>query len=740
MRLLTHAAFRYRAGFVCGDAAAEQGLQPGLHFARAEVKMHQRTVGVAAACCWRGCAAARAHAARAAVLSAQADVRCARVKNASAACSDRDSAQLGVLFPCELHTAPRPLVCPCAWCAVSSALLASLATAHVAGASVLRRLHLRKTLADRLRAAASLGSVGAFSTMGNAASSAGATARASAPPTPGAEAIVPGSGTAQLQSAGGSLDAAAEFTRALPSLRRVRRARHAADDGGEDADAGATLGDARGAARGGEQALQGAHGSTHAARTMTLELPDAGGGGGGLQKHAVPMPPGAQRFRGVTWNKRKGRWHAQHTAMRMYKRFPADQAAAAAQAYDAAVRIHGGTVVNFPRPGTVETAAKPPRAGGRGRKQGPTPMLPGEQRYKGVRWDKETGRWRTKYVNFRTRKVEHVGYFASDQAAAAARAYDDAVRAAGGSVVNFPLPGTAEMQAQFGEEAHRPGSTSFKGVSKARNKFAAQATLSGRTKYLGLFATAEEAARVRDLYMREQGAPAHKLSFPDEAGGAGAVDGAEAPGGKRKHAALSAPAAASSDADDEDAAEEQHSTPAAPPAADSASPLPDALPASAASGAELASPQARIAALEAHVAALQSSNAARAQLATQLASTQARAAELEAELARMRRDAARSTRSAAAVAAQARQAVAVKLERMEGAEAAAAVATAAATAAEHALEEAHEAAACSICLDAVRDTLAFTCGHVHCAACGAAMARCPLCQSRKRHKALRVYL
>jgi hypothetical protein len=38
MRLLTHAAFRNRAGFVCGDAAAEQGLQPGLHFARAQVR------------------------------------------------------------------------------------------------------------------------------------------------------------------------------------------------------------------------------------------------------------------------------------------------------------------------------------------------------------------------------------------------------------------------------------------------------------------------------------------------------------------------------------------------------------------------------------------------------------------------------------------------------------------------------------------------------------------------------
>ncbi len=121
----------------------------------------------------------------------------------------------------------------------------------------------------------------------------------------------------------------------------------------------------------------------------------------------------------------------------------------------------------------------------------------------------------------------------------------------------------------------------------------------------------------------------------------------------------------------------------------------------------------------------------------------ARADAAEAEQARLQhaqRDSARSLRSAAAVAAQAQQTVAVMLERVQGAEAAAAAATVSATAAEHALEEAHEAAVCSICMDAARDTLAFACGHMHCAGCGAAMARCPLCNSRKRRTAQRVYL
>jgi hypothetical protein len=186
---------------------------------------------------------------------------------------------------------------------------------------------------------ASLRSVGACSTMLNAASRAGAAARSSAPPTPPTSV----GGAAQLQSAGVSLDAVAEFTSALPRLRRARRARCpslllawrascAAGDGGEDA--GATLGDATGAARGSEQALQGAPDSTNAAPATTLELPVAGGGGGGRRRHAaVPMPPGAQRYKGVSWNKSSGTWQAAHVAngMCMCKAFPADQAAAAAR-------------------------------------------------------------------------------------------------------------------------------------------------------------------------------------------------------------------------------------------------------------------------------------------------------------------------------------------------------------------------------------------------------------------------
>jgi hypothetical protein len=531
--------------------------------------------------------------------------------------------------------------------------------------------------------------------MTDAAPRARAALRSAALQTQPAEATARGA----MQSAGGSFDGTAEFARALPSLRRARCARHVIGDGGEDADAGATLDDATGVARGGEQALDGGRFGTHAALSTTSELPNAGGGRGGRQRRTVPMPSGAQRYKGVAWsNIFPGNWRAQHkvSGICTCKAFPADQAAAAARAYDDAVRAHGGTVVNFPRLGTAETQAQP------------------------------------------------------------------------------------------GEAVRRPGSTPFKGVCKTvSNTFQANAKQSGRTKFLGKFATAEEAARAYDRCMREQGSTADTLNFPDEAGDAAAAGSAEAPGGKRKRAAL---AAASSDADDEDAGEEQDSTRAAPSAAESAPPLPDAPPASAASDAELASPQAHFAALEAQVAALQSSRAA------QLAAEQARSADLQArnadleasvaalqcetrsavhkahnaaaeaaELRHMKLECAKGAQAAAATAEHAMQASVAAQQRAERAErdashharnaaaeqrrvadvkdesvkeakATAAAAVKAAAAAEGALEEATE---CRVCRDCRRDTLFFQCGHLFCGTCGPQMERCPFgcCVIRDRSSA-----
>jgi hypothetical protein len=319
------------------------------------------------------------------------------------------------------------------------------------------------------------------------------------------------------------------------------------------------------------------------------------------------MPPQQPRYKGVYWLQRFGKWSVQwynpaRNAAQNFGQFAADQAVAAAYAYDAVVRAHGGTAVNFPRRGSGETQAvfsqaksltvrrssaaaahtpargakrartlrgaaedaaaeeagdarddalgaggdgydapsplpslapaaharrrfaaaaaalpaqaEPPAGAGaapltwrttRMRSVHPrtqaqqqrlgsceahesegasefddddaaadaTPTRSGEhsagalpsplpatspaaspacarpagQRYKGVSWRKGTGRRRVQYWNPLTHQHDCVGTFPSDQAAA--RAYDAAVRAAGGTVVNFPRPGTAETQAQL---------------------------------------------------------------------------------------------------------------------------------------------------------------------------------------------------------------------------------------------------------------------------------------------------
>ncbi len=203
--------------------------------------------------------------------------------------------------------------------------------------------------------------------------------------------------------------------------------------------------------------------------------------------HAVPAaasehaPGSAQRYKGVSWH--AGQWRARFdgaSATQVLGLFPADQAAAAARAYDAAVRAAGGTAVNFPQPGTAETQAcrnprapertPPAAAGPAGAHAGSpaavkleraaaaaVPMPAGAQRYKGVKWQR--GRWHAvehytvKSGTQKRKSSVDLGSFPPHEAAAAARAYDAAVRARGGTDVNFPRPGGGETQARFKDNA-----------------------------------------------------------------------------------------------------------------------------------------------------------------------------------------------------------------------------------------------------------------------------------------------
>jgi hypothetical protein len=426
-----------------------------------------------------------------------------------------------------------------------------------------------------------------------------------------------------------------------------------------------------------------------------MSLPAGGAANGELSEGAASLQQSAaappRKYKGAAL-KSSGKWYAQLSVPGMNVREtagPFKSAEEAARAYDAAVRARGLTGVNFPLPGTGETQAVPRIvcAVTSARRKAPVAMPPGAARFKGVCWFKWTGEWQVQFWNPDARKMETLDYFPVDQAEAAARFYDAAVRARGGTCVNFPQQG--ETQAHFDEQVRQAaGSTPFRGVSKSGSKYRAQAYFAGDEEYLGYFETAEDAARAHDKWLREMGAPAIKLNFSGETDGAGAAGGDAAPARKRKrasslsaaHADVSSDAGEEGASDESDAAMDAAATDAAaatpqpagaapsdggggaaeaapslllrseeaagahtpdagmedasPAGSDTAAPLQLAAAAAPSDGgsADVAAPP-QSSELQRLQAALQAKDAALSQLAAQLAASQARSGALEAQLA-----------------------------------------------------------------------------------------------------------
>jgi hypothetical protein len=129
----------------------------------------------------------------------------------------------------------------------------------------------------------------------------------------------------------------------------------------------------------------------------------------------------------------------------------AQRATAAALRTTAAVQRT--TVASTPPPRTKAAAkgAALPAATTRGADRGVSASnsCPADAlRYRGVTWDNRLRQWRVATRGGRGSQAppKHVGFFAVGAEVEAARAYDDAVRAAGGTEVNFPRNGSAETQ------------------------------------------------------------------------------------------------------------------------------------------------------------------------------------------------------------------------------------------------------------------------------------------------------
>ena len=180
---------------------------------------------------------------------------------------------------------------------------------------------------------------------------------------------------------------------------------------------------------------------------------------------AQPVPAG-RRYNGVAWQKMQACWRVNYYAggkLLHIGDFAVDRAEDAARAWDEVARQHGRLALNFPREGTAEVQAvfqprKRVSTGVAAKRSWPVPQKVQERsaagqlaspqapvrNYVGVYWVQCSKRWRAQIcIDGINREL---GYFPEDQAEAAARVFDAAARKAG-KAVNFPIPGSGEVQA-----------------------------------------------------------------------------------------------------------------------------------------------------------------------------------------------------------------------------------------------------------------------------------------------------
>ena len=265
------------------------------------------------------------------------------------------------------------------------------------------------------------------------------------------------------------------------------------------------------------------------------------------QRVAQPVPAG-RRYNGVTWQKRQACWRVQYYAgagkLMTIGDFAVDRAEDAARAWDEVARQHGRLALNFPREGTAEVQAvfqprKRISTGVAAKRSWPVPQKVQERsaagqlaphriptkKYVGMSWDQRVLRWRVQIADGAV--SIKLGAFPEGQEEAAARCYDAAARELGRTAVNFPIPGSGEVQAVARSRVKQRQSTAgiraaplpsltrrYVGITRdARGGWRVQTSKGGTNVTLGYFPAdqAEAAARCYDATARRLGKP---VNFP----------------------------------------------------------------------------------------------------------------------------------------------------------------------------------------------------------------------------------
>ncbi|KAK9804004.1 hypothetical protein WJX72_012082 [[Myrmecia] bisecta] len=134
-------------------------------------------------------------------------------------------------------------------------------------------------------------------------------------------------------------------------------------------------------------------------------------------------------------------------------------------------------------------------------------------KYKGVHWDKSTGRWHANILH--EHKSVYIGRYVDE--VKAARAYDQAALRLRGSTEGTNFPDTAASDKL--DPKPRRGSSQYRGVSwsKTKGKWIPQINHGGHVRFLGQYDDQLEAARAFDLAVVQLRRTTKGTNFPDTA-------------------------------------------------------------------------------------------------------------------------------------------------------------------------------------------------------------------------------
>jgi hypothetical protein len=240
----------------------------------------------------------------------------------------------------------------------------------------------------------------------------------------------------------------------------------------------------------------------------------------------------SSRYTGVFWSKASSSWEVsvwdpQTKRDRYVGTYGSEEDAA--RAYDcAAVQAHGpGVQRNFPCEAISELpgghfgasvlnypgddiSERPVTVGGERK----------SSRYVGVFWERKSSSWKVSLRDPQTKRDRYVGAYASEEDAA--RAYDCAAVQAHGPAAkrNFPCELISEAPATKGEERKQRSSSRYIGVCWHKTHSAWGVSLfdpqTKQTRYIGSFASEEDAARAYDCAAVQAHGPGAKRNFPDD--------------------------------------------------------------------------------------------------------------------------------------------------------------------------------------------------------------------------------